>query len=795
MNNDAKGNKTKEYNNISGTIKYYYDANSNIIKKTGSEGNDTIYEYDANGNNTSVVYCDGTSESYTYDEMLNKTSYTDRNGYTYTYSYDVAGNLLQVKNSLGNITKYSYDLQGNLLSITDANNNTTSYMYDINGNQLTETLPNGNTKLNSYNSLGKLISTIDFNGALVNYEYDEYGNLIKKSGSDGSCVIYEYDSDNNIISTKTENGTEIYEWNEDDLLKCKTDINGNTIYYEYDIFGNITSITTENNKLCYTYDKLDRMTSVTDKNNKLTTYSYDTMGNLVNIIRPNGVNTEYTYNDMYELIEVTNSDTQNTLISSYEYILGNNGERIKVVENTGRQVEYEYDSEYELTKEKISDTDGTVSTIQYTYDAVGNRLTKSKDGEITNYTYNSTNSLISEGNKSYTYDNNGNLTSVDDGNVKTGYSYNIWNQLKSVSVGEVKACDYIYDVNGNRVKEIDIADNSLKNYIWDTNREISQIIEEYDGDNRKDYIYGDVLMGYSDAQTYNYYMLDGQLSVRQIIDDEKIITDTYTYDAFGNILEHIGDSSNDMLYNCQQYNHNTNLYYLRARYMNPLNGTFLSRDAYSGNVFEPNTLHKYSYASNNPVNFSDPLGLWIQKVIQGILAHRFINIEYVLTYPTHKVNYDRLFGRIGERGHYRYVDIIDYTTNEIYEIKPEGGVVDGAKQVGEYLDIINGDIENYSLDGNKFVLGKSWPEPGFTYYRVWPFGGYIKFRLAQDGLIKYEVIRGKKAPAYTWAVLKDERFDVKSLAPEAVILILAASIPSILRWVAMANTINYSFAF
>lgn len=786
---DEIGNKIKEYNDISGVTKYYYDENSNIIKKTDSEGNDTIYGYDANGSNTFIIYCDGTSESYTYDEMLNRTSYTDRGGHVYHYSYDMSGNLLQVTNSMGNTTKYSYDSQGNLLSITDANNHTTSYSYDINGNQLTETLPNGYTKINSYDIYGKLISTTDFNGNRINYAYNERGQLIKKSGSDGSYVMYGYDTDDNIVSLETENGTESYEWNEDSSLSSKTDINGNLISYEYDISGNVISVEAGNNKLGYTYDKLNRMTSVIDSNSRETEYFYDTMGNLVKIIRPNGIKTEYKYNNMYELIQVINSDSESNVISSYEYTLGNSGERIEAAENTGRKVEYEYDSEYELKKEKITKADGTVSTIQYTYDAVGNRLSKNADGEVTEYIYDSNNELISEGNKTYTYDRNGNRIAVHDGNVTTAYSYNIWNQMESVSVGEIKVYDYKYDAGGNRVQVTDITNNFFKNYIWDTNREVSQIIEECNGDDWKDYIYGDVLIGYMDAQTDNYYMLDGQLSVRQIINDEKEIIDDYTYDAFGNILEHIGSSDNDMLYNGQQYDYKTGFYYLRARYMNPRNGTFMSRDAYSGSVFEPKTLHKYSYVSNNPVNYSDPLGLWMQKVIQGILAHRLINIEYVLDpeHAGHKMNYDRLGGRIGEKGAARFVDIIDYTTREIYEIKPKGGVVNGAAQVKEYLYILNRDIQSYSETGEPFILGESWPKPGFTYHRLWPFGGTYSFQLVQNGLIEYEVNRPKGSAAYTWAVLRDERFDVKSLAPEAVILILAASIPSILRYVAAAN--------
>jgi len=45
-----------------------------------------------------------------------------------------------------------------------------------------------------------------------------------------------------------------------------------------------------------------------------------------------------------------------------------------------------------------------------------------------------------------------------------------------------------------------------------------------------------------------------------------------------------------------------------ARYYNPLTGRFLSRDPEEGNKFYPKALHKYLYASGDPVNAFDPTG-------------------------------------------------------------------------------------------------------------------------------------------------------------------------------------------
>jgi RHS repeat-associated protein len=45
-----------------------------------------------------------------------------------------------------------------------------------------------------------------------------------------------------------------------------------------------------------------------------------------------------------------------------------------------------------------------------------------------------------------------------------------------------------------------------------------------------------------------------------------------------------------------------------ARYYNPATGRFLSRDPLDGQFWNPKTLHKYLYASGDPVNGIDPTG-------------------------------------------------------------------------------------------------------------------------------------------------------------------------------------------
>src|SRR6185437_15985530 len=110
------------------------------------------------------------------------------------------------------------------------------------------------------------------------------------------------------------------------------------------------------------------------------------------------------------------------------------------------------------------------------------------------------------------------------------------------------------------------------------------------------------------AWTPSYYGYDGGGNVRQLTNSAGAVTDSYEYDAYGNHWTVEGSTSNNMLYRGEEWDPDLSLLYLRARYMNPLTGRFLSRDPEDGDLTNPATLHKYLYAGGDPMNGIDPTG-------------------------------------------------------------------------------------------------------------------------------------------------------------------------------------------
>lgn len=59
-----------------------------------------------------------------------------------------------------------------------------------------------------------------------------------------------------------------------------------------------------------------------------------------------------------------------------------------------------------------------------------------------------------------------------------------------------------------------------------------------------------------------------------------------------------------------------NLVYLRARYYDPALGRFPNLDPVEGTMENPQSLNRYSYVQDNPVNLTDPSGLTAEQDIR-----------------------------------------------------------------------------------------------------------------------------------------------------------------------------------
>ncbi|MDH5572273.1 MAG: hypothetical protein OEY89_10940, partial [Gammaproteobacteria bacterium] len=608
---DAAGRQTQVRDALGNIIDYAYDKHGNRTHMTDAKGQIFSYEYDLEDRLLRTNYPDGTFTRTDYDVRGRKISETDQAGVTTRYQYDAAGRLTKVIDVLNQQTSYSYDEQGNKLTQTDAAGRTTSWTYDELGRVLTRTLPMGQVESFSYDATGNIQSRTDFNGQTTSYIYDINNRVTQITYDDSSTETFTYDNNGNRLTAESSQGLWLYAYDAFNRLTAETKPTGEILEYSYDAAGNkiqlkVTYQNTTTRVENSSYDVLNRLQSVTDNNQNVTGYGYDQNGNRASVANANGTSTIYAYDNLNRLIKVSHYNGTGGLINAFDYTLSAAGRRTQIVESGGRTSNYNYDELYRLTSETISDSVNGNYTAVYTYDAVGNRLTEITNGIITSYSYDANDRLIQQGSTSYSYDNNGNTLSKIIG--RTGganYSYNTKNKLISL-YGPNASASYQYNIDGIRIAKVE---NGMPvNYLVDQNRDYAQVITETTATNVTDYVYGDDLLTQSrQGQTFTYHY-DGLGSTRLLTDGLGNNTDSYDYEAFGETLNKTGTTENSYLFTGEQFDAGLGDYYLRARYYDQGVGRFTQMDEWRGNIIQPVTLNKYTYANIDPVNWIDPSG-------------------------------------------------------------------------------------------------------------------------------------------------------------------------------------------
>jgi RHS repeat-associated protein len=249
-------------------------------------------------------------------------------------------------------------------------------------------------------------------------------------------------------------------------------------------------------------------------------------------------------------------------------------------------IDYTYDPLHRLRAADYS----TGGYYHYTYDSVGNRLTETTPFATKNYTYDYANRLSSANGVNYTFDANGNLLS--DG-VNT-YTYDSANRLISVN----NTTTYSYNGFGDRLTQ-----NGTQ-YTLDLNAGLTQVLSN----GTTSYTYGMGRISQQSGTTHEYFLSDALGSVRQLVNGAGNVTLAKSYDPYGVVTQSGGTSHTDYGFTGESYGDSTQLLYLRARYYNPANGRFQSRDTWDGDKNRPMSYNSWLYVYGNPINLTDPTG-------------------------------------------------------------------------------------------------------------------------------------------------------------------------------------------
>jgi RHS repeat-associated protein len=707
---DDAGRRTTVTDALSHVTTFGYDAVGNQTSVKDANSNVTSYLYDATNRRTQVSYPDGKFETTTYDALGRVTARTDANFKITQYNYDALGRLIGVvqdaaPGGLNLLTQYGYDQVGNRLTQTDANAHTTSYNYDQRGRRTQRALPLGQSESYTYDAAGNLLTHTDFNSKTTTYSYDAANRLLSKTPDpsfNAPAVTYTYFTTGRRQTMTDASGTTNYVQYDNRGRLTQLSKPAGSLSYAYDLAGNLTRLSGSTN-VNYTYDALNRLSTVSEINTGTSGYNYDNVGNLQSVTYPNGVAHNYSYDTRNRLTNLgVNAST--TAIASYAYTLDAAGHRLSVSELSGRTVNYGYDNLYRLTGETIAgDPNGINGAVNYIYDPVGNRK------QIT-----STLAPVPAG--LWNYDANDRFTAGDtydaDGNtVSSGGIANVYDFENHLI--QKAGVTIVYDGDGNRVSKT--VAGVTTSFLVDTLNPTGYAQVVYESFNSSSfgnyelnhsYFYGLELISQTRSYVANfqsatqkiYYAYDGHGSVRALTSPTGSVTDTYDYDAFGNLIRSSTMLStptpNNYLFAGEQFDPDLNLYYNRARYLNTSTGRFWTADSADGDVQSPIYLHKYLYAAADPVDLIDPNGFtpltdFIQKLASrgvdisarayGSLAHNLIEADIFQKY------FPNVLTEISVPGGEIDVVIFSGGNAHLYEIKPVGGTVPPNRQIQRYL--------------------------------------------------------------------------------------------------------------
>jgi len=354
---------------------------------------------------------------------------------------------------------------------------------------------------------------------------------------------------------------------------------------------------------------LDRPTGTIYPDGAHTGYTYDAANNLATSTNARGQTTAYTHDALNQLVAVAYPDHT---VTYADYPNGQTEAITDTSDSTGIASVSQYGID---AMGRVITATTPQGAITYTYDGAGNRTGITTPGGTTAYTYDADNRLSTVTDQrgqttTYTHDADGNQTSRTAGSVTTLYTYDSQNQLRTVGISATLQASYLYDPLGNRVSTMD-GQGHITAYLFDTQAGLAQAVRETPSAGAPtDYVYGLNRVGLTRGGATSNYLYDGHGNTEALIDagSGATVQDTYRYDAYGNLLAQTGNVANSFLYDGQQFDANTGLYDLRARYMDPTTGRFLQQDPLHGSPQDPSALHRYLYARDNPVTYADPSG-------------------------------------------------------------------------------------------------------------------------------------------------------------------------------------------
>lgn len=281
-----------------------------------------------------------------------------------------SGDLHQVKNALGQVTTFlAYDRNGRSSRVRDVDGTIVDTAYTARGlptssttRARTDGVPSQDDQaiVAEYDAAGNIASTIDQDGVRLNYQYDDAHRLVGIQDADGNSTTYTLDNAGNRVKEEVKDQAGVLKlavsrtFNKLGQLTAVAKANGETTQHTFDLNGNVQTITDAlKRKTQVDYDALDQLTRTIQDVGGLSVemaFQLDALGRTTRVIDPKGMQTNYTYSGLGDLIGLTSPDSGST-----SFTFDAAGNRKTATDARGVTTTYHYDAGNRLTRVEYPD--------------------------------------------------------------------------------------------------------------------------------------------------------------------------------------------------------------------------------------------------------------------------------------------------------------------------------------------------------------------------------------------------------------------------------------------------------
>lgn len=567
-----------------------YDQRGKVSRKTvpffeaDGEGRSWTYAYDPVGRPVTVTNPDATTRQACYSNWITAT--IDENKHRKRQVGNAFGMLIEVdeytgtfdtcSTNLGTLyvtTLYGYDVIGNLTTVANAKQQTTSMVYDTLSRKTSMSDPDMGSWNYTYWPNGLLKTQQDAKQNTITFDYDNLNRQTRKTYPDATYVELRYDE------TGAAN-----RWG-----RLTTMVNPDRTVstgYSYDPVGRIATTTKTADNVPYPINYVytnGRLDTVTYPNNEQVSYSYNAES--LDKIQNGAKNYGYAnYSGYNSLLQPHGIAYGNGITTTFEYIPENN-RLLSIFTNgpnlQGQSLSFGYEYFYNGNIKSIA---SSLNPPPPSFNGATYAINPTKAHRL--------DSITGDTVMTVSYDNNGNMTSI--GQLQMIFDYD--NMLQSANNNAVR---FTYDGAGKRVK---------KQGAGYTKVYIDDLYECTNGNDCAIYIFaGSKRIALKRGTEIFYYHKDHLGSTAMITDGTGNKVESLSFYPFGETRSDEGTSFSHK-YTAQEQDAETGLYNYNARYYFPDIGRFVSPDTIVPNPGNPQSLNRYAYVQNNPMNFVDPTG-------------------------------------------------------------------------------------------------------------------------------------------------------------------------------------------